>query len=876
RAAVRAGDLEAAAQAKFNQITAFYMTKQAYAVRTEVANGNRYMRKFASSRKKFPSLPVDYLETIRDVLNGFQFGPRLSAKKRASLMEWAEAQAREEGVVVQIPQEISDADGSTNYQDMTLDEWRQLHRTVKDLHKEGRDLNKMRLEGEARTRQEIVDGVVVNVHDNLRHRTRTETDPSAAAGTEAVRVGHIETMVAKMKDAREKYGIDPSIILLNTDSILRWIDGWQDLGPAYMSIKGGIDRAMTEGYHDHQIGLSARQKTESAELVGLFDMFTKQERLALRGYYDVPGVRTRLTGNERLSVLLNMGNADNIQAMIDSDQFTMEELQAIVDAASEKEMQFAQAVWDYFQTFMPEIKETVKRRHNRIVQEVEAQTLTHSQFGDFRGGYFPLRYDSSQGILEGQTSVEEVRQRMMFGNFMASHTRDGHTQNRKGSGGRPVKLDPFVINNHVQEVIYDLEMGDAVIDSYKVLHHKDMKKAFADVGQIELWNALDIWLGDVTTGELHRGSMHEKFLRHVRTGTSIASLGVNLTVSLLQPLGVLQSSVQIGHTHMLAALYQMVKPGHATIKGGDPRNIFSWVSDQSGFMRERERSYNKEIIEADKALRSGFLAQITPGRTADHIADVYFYTIAKMQRIADTLTWMAAKRRGMMDFDGDDAKSTLYADRMVARSQGSGNFQERTAIERGTLSHSVRQTEVVRNFSLFLNYFAAKLNIAFERTQNTNFKNPIQVARYTADMAILFFVEGLAAALIREGWPEGEDEDERGLWDMMLQEGGKTFAAGVPGLREVVSAAEGFPTGGSFGSFVNKVWRAGDVVINKSFDPDEELTASDYKAINSVLGVFFRYPSGQMNKTGGAIYQEAEEEDTEVLDFLFGPKYKDD
>lgn len=852
RKAIRAGDLDAAATAKLNQLVAFQMTKEAYRVKEEVKKGNAFMKRFPS-RKKMPSLPVDFRNSINDLLSSYQLGPRLSDRKIGQLEAWANRKADEEGVPVQIPQEILDADGQTNYQDMTLHDWRELYNTVRSMHKEGVTENKFRIATEKATVQGVVDNITVNLEQNLKKKA-----PRKAEGvTELTDVSAMSTLFANAADAKDNFSVDVSTLLLNTDSLLRNMDGFVSLGPAYTYIKGGIDRALTEGYTADQVGVVARMKQESAKLVDLFDMYSKTERNLMGRERDIPGVRTRLSRAEQMGVLLNMGNSDNIQAMVESKQFTEEELQAILNTADKRDLDFAQGVWDFFETFAPEIKSTVKRRQNRIPVMVEALAFD-TQHGQYRGGYFPLKYDSSTAVLEGQKNATEAIDAMLGGVFSSSHTRDGHTQTRKGSGGRPVKLDPFVINSHVQQLVYDLEMGDAVYDSYKVLHHKDTKEAFSDAGQVKVWDALDIWLGDVITGEMHHSNYAERVSRHIRTGTTVSALALNFSVAMLQPLGLLQSAVQIGKKNTVLGTYDLLR--------NNPLKMYKWVSDQSGFMAERERSFNKDIHDAQKGLTTGFLSKITPGRTAEHMADTMFLPIAKAQRVVDMITWLGAKRQGLEMFPGDDAKSTLHADRMVARTQGSGSFSERTSIERGTISKSVRNSETVRVWSLFLNYFAAKLNVAYERTKTTNFKSPFEVVDYASDMVMLFMIEGFLASVIKEGWPDDE-EDENAFAKRMGKETVKTFVAGIPGVREAISSAEGFDTGGALGSFAGKVARAGKQISQAETD------AALLKSINSVLGTIFKYPTSQVHKTGQAMYDASEEEDVDMIDYIMGRRF---
>jgi hypothetical protein len=159
-----------------------------------------------------------------------------------------------------------------------------------------------------------------------------------------------------------------------------------------------------------------------------------------------------------------------------------------------------------------------------------------------------------------------------------------------------------------------------------------------------------------------------------------------------------------------------------------------------------------------------------------------------MQQFVDTITWLGAKRQGLVMFEGDEKKSTAHADRMVARAQGSGNFHERTNFERGTINKGVRNTETVRAWSLFLSYFAAKVNVAYERTKKVNIhKNPMELINYPVDMAMLFAVEGVLAAIIREGLPDDDDEALEKLAGMAVWEGVKSFAVAF-GVRSIYPA----------------------------------------------------------------------------------------
>ena len=840
---LRKGDRAGAAQAKFRQLINFQMAQEAIRVREQVAKKRKFLRKFLKPRKKKARLPLDYFNTIQTILSDYELETRLSPKKRQQLEEFALTKASEDGTAVEIPQRILNEAKTKNFQDLSLAEFEELHDTIKTLNHQGLEDGNMRFTEEKRERQEIADGVAEQVRENLKPQGRI-----------------IETRSTLEKN--KQFGREAMTLLFNADTILREIDGFTDLGPAFQAVKGGIDRAISDGYQPGQIGYLRRQKKEATALLDLFKVFSKKERLSMSKKLNIPGVGVPLSRGGMLSVLLNSGNAENISALTESEQFSENEITAIHEFASKKDWEFAQSVWDYFDSFWSEIKEATERRTGITPERVIPQAI-ETEHGTFRGGYYPLRYDNKQSILGGTAAgnVENIITDMRLGKFASSHTRRSHTENRVGSGGKKVLLDLFVINSHVEQVIYDLEVGDAITDSYRILHHRTVKQAFEEQGQVEKWDALDLWLGDAITGEMRLGGMMEHSLRWLRTGFTVSKLAWNVGTMLLQSFGVIQTSVVIGKKNTLVGLRTVF----SSPQFGE-NSIYKFIAAQTGFMEAREETFNKDIIDASRTLSESFVAKVTPGKSAELVTNTFFYGIKKFQRFVDAVTWIGAKHDGMQKFDGDEKLSNQHADRMVARSQASGLFAERTPLERGTVSKKVRQTEFIRIWTPLISYFMAKTNVAYERTKRTNFRNPGQVAGWATDMALLYLGEALLVSLMRGQWPDEDADDEEVLLHVG-REGLSSVMAGVPLAREFISEAQGFRGGGVIGSAVDAFGKVSDQVAQGEID------TALVKNMNNLFGMLFHYPSSQLNKTGEAISLHLDGEDLDLIEFLMGPKF---
>lgn len=838
--ALRKGNRAEAMQWKFKQVMNFHMAKESFKLHDRLLRQKQFLAKFNRERKAHRSIPTDYIDAIRQLLRHVQFSPFLKKANLKGLKRIANATVDP----ATVPTNLQDVEQQIDYRDMSLEDFQTLHNVVKEIAHKGRQENKLRLETEKRERDVVVAVLVDGVMTNLMPKKgMKDTTEQRGAWDKMKRFGEVRAL------------------LFNTDTILREIDNWVNLGPAYANLKGRYDRALSEGYQPGQIGQLRRQAQEAKRINELFSVFTEKEKLHLNDLIKVEGVKNKVSHHTILTILLNSGNEENLTALIDSKYFTKEEVKAIHNHASKRDWEFAQSVWDYFDEFWEEIKTTEQRRRNITPQRV-VTTPIETDHGTFKGGYYPIRWDGEESNFFTPENIDEIIEQLKYGSFASSQTRHGHTKARTEGAGKRLLLDMFIVNSHVDQVVYDLEVGDAITDMYKILHHKEVKAAFTDVGAKYKWEQLDLWLRDVQSGEIGINSKLEKGLRWVRKGITISKLGWNVGVSALQILGTLQSAVLIGKVNMWHGLRRFLSS-----KWVGENSVFKFVAAQSGFMQERANTFDKEILDAKKGLNKKFFDKAVnklglPPEVAEFVRNSFFWGIKKNQQIVDTITWLAAKEQGMKEFDGDEVQSTRHADRMVIRAQASGIFSERTPIERGSIHKQTQQTEMVRAWSIFISYFMAKFNVAFERTGKTNFKNPGEAANWAIDMMILYTLEGMMALLIRGQWPDDEP-----LFVTAIKETINNVLS-VPFAREAVAVAQGFKGGGSIVEFAAAVGKAGEQALQF------ELDAEFFKAWNDIGGIMLHYPSGQISKTARAFGKRRGGTDVDTLEYLMGPKFK--
>lgn len=834
--ALKRGDRVGAMRAKFRQMMNFFLSHEAYKARIEVDKSVKYLKKFGKRGAKFATIDADYIDQIKGILENYNLAPRLSDKKRKSLMVWAAKEADEKGVALEIPDVIQRADGTTNYKDLTLDEFRTLVDTVKNIETTGRRLKKVKVGNKTMDIQVAVDGVVSNIEANLSDKKRT-----------------LETSTKLEKISRNIKGF--GYLLVNPDTTLRELDGWQNLGAAYTSIKAGIDTAIASVYIPRQMEQAVTQKE-------IYDRhYTKKERLEFWVPHAVPGTDFSLSKQARLSVALNSGNADNKAALVDSGQFTEQEVEAVLQTLDERDWKFAQDNWDYIDTFWTEIAAAERERHGVAPTKV-AGVPVETKFGTVDGGYYPLKYDKNASILAGQEQAKDAMKQLSAGHFAAKQTSKGHTKERTSSGGRAVLLDLGVIPMHVDNVIYDLSLSDPINDANRILNHKDTRAAFEKKGHLAAYEQLNMWLEDVASGEMRRGDAIEVIMRHLRVGFTTSKLAWNVSTAMLQPLGILQTAALIGKRNTARGVFKMLS--HPWV---GENSIFKMVAMQSDLMKIRDDTYNKDITDAHRLLTEGLLSKVLPDPVVKFFDTSLFFMMTKMQRMVDVATWLGAQQQGLEEFDGDIEKANFHADRMVVRAQASGIFTDRTSIERGSVSSGIRQTETVRAFTALISYFMAKNNVALERFKKTNYKNPLEIANLAIDMVLMYAVEAVLVGLIRGQFPDGDEDDALDKVGFAGKEALNTLLAGIPLVRDFASAANGFSGGGVIGAVSNE---GGSLVKQLA---QGEFDAPLVKSVVRLGGSLFKLPSSQPIKTGSAIAKALAGEEVEFIEYLMGPKY---
>lgn len=194
-------------------------------------------------------------------------------------------------------------------------------------------------------------------------------------------------------------------------------------------------------------------------------------------------------------------------------------------------------------------------------------------------------------------------------------------------------------------------------------------------------------------------------------------------------------------------------------------------------------------------------------------------------------------------------------------------LQDRSGVERGTMSNRTRQADIVRIWTALGGYMLTKMNRAnmqilkarygWRNTDSAAARAGI-AARLSLEMMILFLTEPAAMALLYAAFA---DDDDRELENVLRYAGEEVISGavgGLPLLREVYTEVQGFKSGGVFGGAIASI---GDL---KTQVEQGEMDQAAVKAGFNALGYFTGLPTTQMSRIVVGIMDHEETGDLDI------------
>jgi hypothetical protein len=834
-AAVHKGEYHIAAYHKQKELLNVELYREAQRVRQEADDIVKYMRTFEESRvrERLGRAGDFYLEQIDAILERFDFS-RMTTKdaaKRKALVQWVE-ERQKAGQQVNLPEEILNEAYRKPWKEMSFDELVGVSDAAKHIKHLATLKNKLLKSKADRELSATVSLLDETIAINARHkdsRTRETRLPQEMMGQ----------AVAGFLAAHRKIS-----------SLAREMDGFKDGGPVWESVIWPLNEAAASEAMMHEVS--------NAKLSELFKPYTTMQEKAkvvataatagtfATGIYKkefIPEINDSLSKVGRLMVALNWGNESNRSRIVEGYGWTPQQVEVVLSALTKEDWDFVQGVWDHIESFWPQIESLAKRVDGIAPKKVEAATVL-TPFGEYRGGYFPLKYDDRQSPKAFSHLAKEAADRAMHGAAIRATTAHGERIDRLQHVKMPVRLDFGVINEALNETIHDITHYETLIDLNRIIGNGRVQSSIVAHFGHEVYQQFRSAIRDVAGGDIPAQTQVDKSLNWLRKGTTISGMGWSLMTGLMQPLGITQSIARIGPAHVAKGVGRWL--GDAVRM----ENTVKWIYEKSAIMQERSITQSREINE----IRN----QVSPSGLLGPVQDSFFYLIVKIQQVVDVPTWLGAYEKGMAEF-GDEAKAIAVADQAVLDSQGGGQIKDRAAVQRGGPAQML--------WTNFYSYFNTTFNLTAESYRKTEFRNPYAVGRFAADMLLLYTVPAILSMFIRDGLRGDVEDDPDKLLKKMAQQQLSYLVGPVLLARELGGTLQGYygyegPAGAQF--FAQSAKLAKQV-------GQGEADEAAFKAMNKTMGILFHYPAGQVERTAEGVAYDMENGTPNPLPILVGP-----
>ncbi|MEM6354078.1 MAG: hypothetical protein AAF844_00135 [Pseudomonadota bacterium] len=797
--AIAAGNWTRAAIRKKEQLHSHYLymaARDAMEAREAMLDTTRRLKR-KGSRDRIEGPELDQIDQL---LERFALKkPPRNPVRRVGLAEWI-AEMEAEGYQVAVSPDMRNTALAGRWDRvLTVRQMKEFHDALRNIRHIGRERQEIRLGERRQAIAEAADELVVALDEN---KGRAEKQKFAKGGWD------------KLVDAGTNYFVNH----IKPEALFEQLDQFE--------AGGTVHRLLFEPLADAQTAEGDMMASAAKAFREIFSAYSIIERSDFyRSKYHVPEVDRSFSRASLIAVALNWGNVQNREALGNGYGWQDSQVDAILANMTATDWQVVQAIWDHIDSYWPQIAELQRDMAGVVPPKVEpAEVVT--PYGTLRGGYYPLHFDRDQSeIVNRREEARDIRE-AFGGNAMQASTRQGHTIARVGSNSLPVKLDISVAFGHVQQVVHDLTHRRPVMDIHRLVQMPEVREAFISAAGRPAYRMLKPWLSSIAGDYVDPRNSLDGLFRHLRVGASMVNMGFSLMTAIKQPLGISQSIEYVGAPYMVRGLSEFA------LNAG---TSWRFVQESSGEMRNRQRSFDRDVRDIQKRLG--------PGGARAGIQDAAFWMIGMLDMAVSIPTWLGEYRKAIDEGNSHD-RAVARGDQAVRLSQGAGGPKDLARIAAGG--------EGQRLLTTFYSYFSAAYNLMRRRAILTRRGGVVALPRALWAFLMLVFVPAVLEELVSGRGPEDdEDPAEWAFWKMAPYP-----ALGLIGVRDLVGVAtNGFGASTPFTDAVDAAGK-GAPGVAALFTEDDEITAFEAKQLAVAAGYLFHLPSRQAIRTVEAMMQD--------------------
>lgn len=733
------GDYEGAVAAQQEYLVNHFRYLEASRLRDEVTSQVMDLRNMQSKdmQANLGKAGGDFLGQINSLLErvGLRTISAQQVEKNQTLAQWADEMLARGSQPFVAPKLLDEA-RKTNYADMTIKDFQDLHDTVMSIaHVAKQELSLML--GDRRAKFADVVNEAINTS-----APRKFPDPEHSGGDNTYGgFGHfirsydaMSIKMATMVDKLDGGNIDGVWRQTMLDPIRNATNEWHTLTEEYV-------------------------KTMHDKMQMTSDMAKK-----LSDKVTLPSGKI-VNRNQILAMVLNCGNADN-RTMLENYEkgnFTKADVEAAVRAVTPEEAQFIQGVWDVVESLRPKIGALEKRLNGLEPTWVKATPIIMGG-KEYRGGYYPLVADRTTRTGRAQSQKPE---QLFEDGCSGVGTVHGFTVDRTG---RQYKLDlnwRNIVTAHLNAVVKDLAFREAVISVNKFISNDDVRKTVRECLGPEYEAQLTPWLRSIVNDQngsrLQGTNGVDTFVNKARGHAVNMMIGFRVSSSIVQVADMVRVLPLVNTFRLAQGFYE-----YST----SPNDATDFIMRSSKLMAHRAENLDRDVREKMANL-------LGDNSTAAAIKKAGYAGFSIIDKQVSRVAWMGAYREAMAS-TGDHDTAVRMADRVIEQGLQSGEAMDLVALQ--------RNHPITKMFTMFCGDSIAAYNLC--RVLGQNVTGPASAMRFA-----LGFVMSTAVANLLSDWITARKPEDAGPEWYAYQAALSPFRM-LPIVKDAMSAWEARAIGG--------------------------------------------------------------------------------
>ncbi len=762
------GDIQNAAAAKVRELYQAALVRVLTLRRKEIGRALKFFDRFKGV-KTLKTCDTQYLMAIQHILDrvGIANFPDAGTKQRQSLAAFLSElntaaqmeDAEVKGIDIDSDFVAKIDSGELTFDNMTSDQFDTLEGLVREIYTLGRNVASVEVEGQRVALEEARADLAEGVNEHATAKGRKELANYEQTGR-----------LARIKEQVCKIGLSHRRI----PSLLNCLEGAM---PGY----GRFFKYITRRFDECGNREAALKNEVSKALFDILSPLFKELSKSKPRYYESLGLS--FTKQQIFVMALNMGNAGNIQRLIDNSsgwsfmkgrKLTEADVMSLISQTlTADELNRVQAIWNLFATMQELVEAKEVRMRGRAPAWVNPQPIAmgsvDGQVVQLSGGYYPIVYDRLASSRGQEVDASKGVLQELKGKQGQASTWKGHLKDRakKVEQGTPVTLTLRGAFEGFENTIHDVCWDAWVTDTRRLFGRNSvLDTAIRTYYGAETLAAIRQWIKDAAVGKNDQASMCDGLAVFARQNISLVGIGFNLVTAAIQTVGITQTVVALGGKWTLSGVGDFVSMG--------PMGAYKFAASKSLLIQDRIRTQFREIAEIQRFTNTG------GNKLYEGLSRMAYMPVAMVQMAVDLPTWLGAYNRALAEGKAE-AEAVAMADRMLIEAQGSGRFQDLSGVE--------RSNAWVQLITVFYTFFNTTYNLA-RLTMDS--KGKIAAAR---DLLLLLVAQPVIETFVREALkvqPPDDDEDE--YWERME---GATLSNTINfnmsllvGLRELASLSD--------------------------------------------------------------------------------------